>query len=226
MLREWKEPVRPGEEELKMRLAAAREKLAAQQLLIKEQKVPVLVLLEGWGTAGKGYCIGQIIENIDPRHFKVESMERKTGGGRAQAVLYRHFTRIPEAGKFVFLDSGWMDEVVEERLHGELSEEKYAKRIESVRRFERQLTDNGYLVMKFFLHISKKEQTRRMERLTDEKDTVWRVGKKGSVAEQSLREVHGCVFFLFEEHEYAVRTVVYCGCKVEESGRNCRCLRR
>ena len=64
MLREWKEPVRPGEEELKMRLAAAREKLAAQQLLIKEQKVPVLVLLEGWGTAGKGYCIGQIIENM------------------------------------------------------------------------------------------------------------------------------------------------------------------
>ena len=54
MLKEWKEPVRPGEEELKTRLAAAREKLAAQQLLIKEQKVPVLVLLEGWGTAGKG----------------------------------------------------------------------------------------------------------------------------------------------------------------------------
>lgn len=178
MLREWKEPVRPGEEELKMRLAAAREKLAAQQLLIKEQKVPVLVLLEGWGTAGKGYCIGQIIENIDPRHFKVESMERKTGEEEREPFLYRHFTRIPEAGKFVFLDSGWMDEVVEERLHGGLSEEKYAKRIESVRRFERQLTDNGYLVMKFFLHISKKEQTRRMERLTDEKDTVWRVGKK------------------------------------------------
>ena len=146
MLREWKEPVRPGEEELKMRLAAAREKLAAQQLLIKEQKVPVLVLLEGWGTAGKGYCIGQIIENIDPRHFKVESMERKTGEEERKPFLYRHFTRIPEAGKFVFLDSGWMDEVVEERLHGELSEEKYAKRIESVRRFERQLTDNGYLV--------------------------------------------------------------------------------
>lgn len=105
-------------------------------------------------------------------------MERKTGEEERKPFLYRHFTRIPEAGKFVFLDSGWMDEVVEGRLHGELSEEKYAKRIESVRRFERQLTDNGYLVMKFFLHISKKEQTRRMERLTDEKDTVWRVGKK------------------------------------------------
>ena len=70
--------------------------------------MPVLVLLEGWGTAGKGYCIGQIIENIDPRHFKVESMERKTGEEERKPFLYRHFTRIPEAGKFVFLDSGWM----------------------------------------------------------------------------------------------------------------------
>ena len=69
MLREWKEPVRPGEEELKMRLAAAREKLAAQQLLIKEQKVPVLVLLEGWGTAGKGHCLRPVIGKIDPRPF-------------------------------------------------------------------------------------------------------------------------------------------------------------
>ena len=177
MLREWKEPVRPGEEELKMRLVAAREKLAAQQLLIKEQKVPVLVLLEGWGTAGKGYCIGQIIENIDPRHFKVESMERKTGEEERKPFLYRHFTRIPEAGKFVFLDSGWMDEVVEERLHGELSEEKYAKRIESVRRFERQLTDNGYVLLKFFMQIDRKEQEKRMGILLESKDTRWRVNE-------------------------------------------------
>ncbi len=47
-------------------------------------------------------------------------MERKTGEEERKPFLYRHFTRIPEAGKFVFLDSGWMDEVVEERLHGEL----------------------------------------------------------------------------------------------------------
>ena len=97
------------------------EKLAAQRLLIKEQKVPVLVLLEGWGTAGKGYCIGQIIENIDPRHFKVESMGEKDRGGRAQAVFIPPFYPDSGGGKVCILDSGWMDEVVEERLHGELS---------------------------------------------------------------------------------------------------------
>lgn len=67
MLKEWKAPEQPSEEEVKARLAAAREKLAGQQLLIKEKKLPVFVLVEGWGTAGKGYCIGQIIKNIDPR---------------------------------------------------------------------------------------------------------------------------------------------------------------
>ena len=75
MLREWKAAEKPEEEELKKRLTAAREKLARQQMLIKEKKIPVLVLMEGWGTAGKGSCIGEIIQNIDPRFFKVESME-------------------------------------------------------------------------------------------------------------------------------------------------------
>lgn len=71
-----------------------------------------------------------------------------------------------------------MDEITEERLHGTISEDVYANRIESVRRFERQLTDNGYLVMKFFLHISKKEQSRRIAQLEHQKDTTWRVSKK------------------------------------------------
>ena len=92
--------------------------------------------------------------------------------------MYRHFAKIPEAGQFVFLDTAWMDEITEERLHGTISEDVYANRIESVRRFERQLTDNGYLVMKFFLHISKKEQSRRIAQLEHQKDTTWRVSKK------------------------------------------------
>lgn len=156
MLKEWEKSEKPSEEEIKARLEAVKEKLARQQLLIKEKKVPVLVVLEGWGTAGKGYAIGQIIQNIDPRFFKVVSMQKKTEDDKRKPFLYRHFAKIPEAGQFVFLDTAWMDEITEERLHGIISEDVYANRIESVRRFERQLTDNGYLVMKFFLHISKR----------------------------------------------------------------------
>ena len=178
MLKEWEKSEKPSEEEIKARLEAVKEKLARQQLLIKEKKVPVLVVLEGWGTAGKGYAIGQIIQNIDPRFFKVVSMQKKTEDDKRKPFLYRHFAKIPEAGQFVFLDTAWMDEITEERLHGTISEDVYANRIESVRRFERQLTDNGYLVMKFFLHISKKEQSQRIAQLEHQKDTTWRVSKK------------------------------------------------
>ena len=77
MLKEWKELDKPGEEELKLRLDAAKEKLARQQLLIKEQKIPVLVVMEGWGTSGKGYSIGQIIQNIDPRFLRLSQCRKR-----------------------------------------------------------------------------------------------------------------------------------------------------
>ena len=176
MLREWIPAEMPEAQELKSRLAAAREKLAVQQLQMKEKKVPVLVLVEGWGTSGKGSSIGRIIQNIDPRFFKVFDMEKKTEEDARKPFLYRHFAKIPETGKFVFLDSGWMSELTGGYLQGELSENEYAKRIESVQRFERQLTDNGYLVVKLFLNISKKEQDKRISHLAGDKDTEWRVG--------------------------------------------------
>ena len=75
MLRDRILAEKPEEEELKSRLKAARDRLAARQMKIKEHRLPVLVLLEGWGTSGKGSTIGQVIRNIDPRFFKVASME-------------------------------------------------------------------------------------------------------------------------------------------------------
>ena len=170
-------PEKPGEEELKARLKTAREKLAGQQTLIKEHKLPVLVLVEGWGTAGKGSVIGQMIRNIDPRFFKVAPMDQPTEEERRKPFLCRYFTKIPEAGKFMFLDSGWMDEVTRNRVHGEMDQKTYEQRIDSIRRFERQLTDNGYLVMKLFCHISEKEQKKRIEDLVEDIDTRWRVSE-------------------------------------------------
>ena len=89
--------------------------------------------------------------------------------------MYRYFTRIPEGGKFAFFDGSWMDEVTKDVAWGRIDEKGYRRRIESINRFERQLSDNGYLVVKFFFDISKKEQKIRLSRLKDEKSTAWRV---------------------------------------------------
>ena len=175
MLENWIKPQIPEEEELDERLHAARSKLSVLQMQIKEHGLPVLVLFEGWGTAGKGSVLGKVIKNIDPRFFKVATMDEPTEEEGRKPFLYRYFVKIPANGKLEFLDSGWMDEVVKDVLHDKIGEKEYKKKIESVKRFERQLTDNGYLVMKFFFQISRKEQKKRIEVLKENKDTRWRV---------------------------------------------------
>lgn len=175
MLKNWNKSTKPETEELEQRLKEARVQLAQRQIKMKEKKLPVLVLLEGWGAAGKGSVLGKVIRDMDPRFFKVADMGNPTEEEKRKPFLYRHFIKIPEAGKFQFLDGGWMDEVTKAYLCGDLKEEKYKERIESIIRFERQLTDNGYLVMKFFFHIDEKEQKKRLCQLLEDKNTKWRV---------------------------------------------------
>ena len=177
MLTNWNPAHMPEKEELKTRLSDARNQLYDLQMKIKEHKVPVLALFEGWGTAGKGSTIGKVIRNIDPRFFKVVTMSEPTAEEQRYPFLHRYFKHIPEQGKFTFLDSGWMEQICMERLEEKNDEKEYGSRIESIRRFERQLTDNGYLVLKFFMHIDQEEQKKREERLLEHKDTRWRVSE-------------------------------------------------
>lgn len=177
MLKSWNPPEIPEKEEISLRLDKARGKLYELQMKIKEHKVPVLVLFEGWSSAGKGSMIGKVIRNIDPRFFKVATMSAPTEDERRRPFLYRYMRQIPEQGKFTFLDSGWMEETTTAVLEGGLSGEDYEKRIDSIKRFERQLTDNGYLVVKYFMHIDRDEQAKRMKGLLSGEDTQWRVQK-------------------------------------------------
>ncbi len=176
MLRDFEKATKPDSETVKTALRGEREKLAAAQMKIKEKKLPVMVILEGWDAAGKGSVLGNIIRNIDPRFFRVATMDTPpTDQDRRYPFLYRYLVEIPEAGKFRFFDTCWMKEVTDGVLRGELDENAYRSRIRSIVTTERQLTDNGYLVMKFFLHIDKKEQKKRLEQLRNNKNTSWRV---------------------------------------------------
>ena len=177
MLKNWTPGEIPTKDEINERLEKARTRLYELQMKIKEHKLPVLVLFEGWGASGKGSTIGKIIRNIDPRFFKVATMSAPTEEELRRPFLYRYMKQIPEAGKFTFLDSGWMEETTRACLEEKLAGDDYDRRIDSIKRFERQLTDNGYLVLKFFMQIGKEEQTARMEHLLESKDTDWRVSE-------------------------------------------------
>ena len=98
MLTNWNPARMPEKDEMKLRLSTARKQLYDLQMKIKEHKIPVIVLFEGWGTSGKGSTIGKVIRNIDPRFFKVFDVEKKTEEEARKPFLYRHFAKIPEAG--------------------------------------------------------------------------------------------------------------------------------
>ncbi len=152
-----------------------RARLIATQQLLREKKLPVLVLIEGWAAAGKGSLIKEIISEIDPRFYNVVSPAVIPESESRYPFLYPYASAIPENGKLIFLDSGWMENVVRKQLRLEISKEEYKRRIRAVNEFERQLRDGGYLVLKIFLHINKEEQFERLSALSESADTEWRV---------------------------------------------------
>ena len=124
MLKDWVKDERPSDEELSARLEKARMELAVRQMIVKEQGLPVLVIFDGWGAAGKGSVLGRVIKNMDPRFFKCETLTEPTSEETRRPFLYRYFVRIPKEGKFSFFDGSWMGEVTTEYLHGRIKEKK------------------------------------------------------------------------------------------------------
>lgn len=156
-------------------LENAKLELSRKQMLLKEKKFPVVVLFEGWGASGIGTTLGKVIQNMDPRFYTVETMNKISEDETRKPFLYRHFIRIPENGMATFYDHGWMNDVVKQYIYNDISRKEYVARVQSINNFERTLVDNGYLVIKFFFHISKEEQEKRMKRLLKHKNTKWRI---------------------------------------------------
>ena len=175
MLKDFEKNEPENKAELNEEIKALKAQLMGQQMLLREKKLPVLVLIEGWAAAGKGSLIKEMISELDPRFYSVVSPMIVPESESRYPFLYPYATEIPENGKIVFLDSGWMESAVRKMLKLEISKEEYKRRIRSVNEFERQLRDGGYLVLKIFMHIDKKEQFDRLEALSGNADTEWRV---------------------------------------------------
>ena len=175
MLKDFEKSKTEEKNVLNEEIKSLRARLLGQQQQLREMKLPVLVLIEGWAAAGKGSLIKEIISEIDPRFYNVVSPAVVPESESRYPFLYPYATAIPENGKLSFLDSGWMESTVRKTLRLEISRDEYKRRVRSVNEFERQLRDGGYLILKIFLHIDQDEQFERLEALTECADTEWRV---------------------------------------------------
>lgn len=153
-------------------------KLMAMQRTAKELKIPVMLVFEGWEAAGKGTLINEFIHPLDPRGFKVHGWTEPNKDELLRPYLWRFWSKTPEAGRITVLDKSWYERLFNGRAHKKLKGQDWERQINETNSFERQLTDGGTLLIKFFLHISKSEQKKRFKELESSKATKWRVNKE------------------------------------------------
>lgn len=152
------------------------KKLACLQRELKDKKIPVGIVMEGWSASGKGTLINEIIHSLDPRGFRVVSLEEETEDERRHSFFWPFWNMIPPKGRIHLLNNCWYTRALEKKR----DDEKVNLQVlyDEINSFEEQLCKDHCLLIKFFLHISKKEQKERFERLESSNDTRWRVEKK------------------------------------------------
>lgn len=164
--------------DIKEMTAELRQKLSELQLKIREKKLPVIIIFEGWSASGKGSLIGDLIKHLDPRFFKVYSTLPADSAQMRYPMMKRFWANIPEYGKMAVMDRSWYQELAVVCMEEDISDKEYARRVKTVNEFERQLRNDGYLIIKFFLQISKEEQKRRFDKLRESSETKWRVTER------------------------------------------------
>ena len=146
--------------------------LEALQQPIKEAGIPVLLVFEGWSASGKGSVIARTIARLDPRNYQVFAYGPATDEEKRRPLLWPFWKGLPAKGQLAVLERSWLGRVLERM---EEAPEETGALVEELNIFERQLCDDGYLLLKFFLHIGQGEQRRRLEQLAGDDDTAWRV---------------------------------------------------
>jgi len=137
--------------------------------------IPVVILFEGWDAAGKGTSIQKLTSPLDPRGFKLYPIRAPRTYERKHPWLWRFWLKIPARGEWAIFDRSWYGRVMVERVEGLARETEWRRAFRDIVDFERTLADDGTLIIKFFLHISKSEQKRRFEKLTKDPLTTWHV---------------------------------------------------
>jgi polyphosphate kinase 2 (PPK2 family) len=139
------------------------------------QKRPVVIVFEGMDASGKGGTIKRLTERIDPRGYVVWPISAPSGEDKERHYLYRFWRRLPEQGQIAIFDRSWYGRVLVERLEGFCSEADWRRAYSEINQFERQLTDFGTIVFKFWMHISKQEQLRRFRERARTNYKTWKI---------------------------------------------------
>lgn len=156
-----------------------------QELLYAEHKHKVLIVLQGMDTAGKDGVIRRVFEGVNPQGVKVASFKVPSAEELSRDYLWRIHKMVPGKGEIVIFNRSHYEDVLVVRVHGMVSAELCRRRYREIVDFERMLTDNGTLILKFYLNISLEEQKERLQSRLDDPQKIWKFNP-GDLDERKL----------------------------------------
>jgi PPK2 family polyphosphate:nucleotide phosphotransferase len=151
-----------------------RQLESLQELLYAERKHSVLVVLQGMDTAGKDGTIRRVFSGVNPQGVRVASFKAPTAVELAHDFLWRVHPQVPCRGEMVLFNRSHYEDVLFTRVHELIPRAVWERRYRAINEFERLLSDEGTTVLKFFLHISRGEQKRRLKERMDDPTKHWK----------------------------------------------------
>jgi AMP-polyphosphate phosphotransferase len=160
------------EPELRMQL------LEAQYDLSQNGKFPVIMLISGVRGAGKGETVNLLHEWMDPRHIHTHAFDNPTDEELARPPMWRYWRALPPKGRIGILFGSWYTAPIIDRVFGRIKEDELARDINEINHFERMLADEGALILKFWFHLGKKRQRKRLKAIESDPATRWRITQR------------------------------------------------
>jgi polyphosphate kinase 2 (PPK2 family) len=197
-------------EEYKRNLPTLQVRLYDLEKACWDQGFPTVIVFEGWDASGKGTAIADLTQRLDPRGFKLYPITAPRTYEMQRPWLWRFWLKVPNRGEMVIYDHSWYGRVLEERVEKTVPEKAWRQAYKDIVEFERMLADDGTTILKFFLHISKKEQKERFQAIEKDPLEAWRVTPADWARNKKYDEYLVAVEDMLElsESEFAPWTIV------------------
>ena len=149
-------------------LQRLQAELSKLQDWVKYKRMRVIIVFEGRDAAGKGGTIRAITERVSPRVFRLVALPSPSDREKSQMYVQRYMQFFPAAGEIVIFDRSWYNRAGVEHVMGFCTKEQYRDFLKICPEFEKQVVDNGIILIKYWLEVGQEEQQRRFEaRLKD-----------------------------------------------------------
>jgi len=175
----------------------AREEPKLRELLLNAQfdlsqsgRGPLLLVISGVEGGGRGETANKLTEWMDPRHIHVVAFGPRAPEEAARPPAWRYWRSLPPKGKIGILMNAWYNEAMLAHVQGKIDADQVNTRVQAIREHEQMLTDEGFVLLKFWIHLSKAAQKQRLQELERDPTTAWRVTREDWNAYRIYNKAH------------------------------------